>query len=125
MKTPKIHPSGAAPDGVRHNDDEDQEGDIEHDISAFMEWCGLSGFPPAGIKGSDSDEVILRKWQAYKDSPEFDHTLFPPKSVLMVLPLFELGLNTEQIAEFNGGHLTKNGELVLLSDSLSKEGSKQ
>ena len=106
---------------VRHNDnldlfDEDQEGDIEHDISAFLEWCGLSGFPPAGIKGSDSDEVILRKWRAYRHGPEFDHTLFPPKSVLMALirqcsrrglPLYELGLNTEQIAEFNGGYLTR------------------
>jgi hypothetical protein len=102
-------------------------------MSAFMEYLsgdlwglglpGFAGFAPAGIKGSDSDEVMLRKWEAYRDSSQFDHRLLPPKHVLRALirqsdgDLAQLGLNIEQVAEFNDGfYPTPDGGWVLSHD---------
>jgi hypothetical protein len=113
--------------------DEEPEGDIEHDPGAFerelvclkrgVDQIGtLPGFAPAGIKGSDSDEVVVRKWQAYMHSPKFNHKGLPPKRVLMAMirqdggdrGLAADGLTPDLIGEFNHGHLTNRALLALM-----------
>jgi hypothetical protein len=108
------------------DDADDEFGDIEHDEEAFCRWLESSkrhvnrngkmpGFEPAGIKGSDSDLVVIRKWQAYMRSPKCKHKGFPlPKRVLMAFirqdggdrGLAAHGYTPDMIVEFNQGHLT-------------------
>jgi hypothetical protein len=108
-----------------HESDDDEFGDIEHDEQAFYRELAswkrgvdrggiVPGFQPAGIKAGDTDEIVVRKWQAYVRSPKCDHTDLPPKRVVMAMirqdggdrRLAKLGLNSYQVAEFNRGHIT-------------------
>jgi hypothetical protein len=119
------------------DDADDEFGDIEHDEEAFCRWLESSkrdvnrdgkmpGFQPAGIKGSDSDLVVIRKWQAYMRSPKFaeykQKGLLQPKRVEMAMYRQDLGdeglaaqgLTPDLIVEFNHGHLTQRARLALI-----------